>query len=163
MTAAEGYIADLFSALRERATDAQQCTHANADHQEGRLLAFREALSMMQNHAIAFGLSLDALGMAGFDPFADRLDPAVAHFCCLCCGCRTLSEAPPGTYEICPVCFWEDDPVQAKDPTYRGGANEVSLVEARVNYQRIGATDERSREHVRSPLPSELPPTSRKV
>lgn len=34
-------------------------------------------------------------------------------------------------YDICPVCGWENDPVQLKDKTFAGGANEMSLAEAR--------------------------------
>lgn len=37
-------------------------------------------------------------------------------FVCPCCGHRTLTEKPPGTYNICQVCFWEDDPIQFKIP-----------------------------------------------
>ncbi|WP_350339842.1 CPCC family cysteine-rich protein [Pararhizobium gei] len=36
-----------------------------------------------------------------------------------------------GDYEICDVCNWEDDPVQSADVSYAGGANEISLIEAR--------------------------------
>jgi anaerobic ribonucleoside-triphosphate reductase len=39
-----------------------------------------------------------------------------------------------GSYEICPVCNWEDDPVQEEDPSYGGGANVMSLNEARKAY-----------------------------
>jgi hypothetical protein len=160
MGTAEDYVSDLFSDLRERASNAQRGTWTSADYQAGRLEAFQEVLSMMQNRAIVFELPLDVLGMAGFDPFKDRLDPAelpFTRFRCLCCGCRTLTEAPPGTFEICPVCFWEDDLVQAKDPTYRGGANEVSLAEARETYLEIGASEERFLENVRAPTPEERP------
>lgn len=24
-----------------------------------------------------------------------------------CCGYKTLTKKPPGTYEICSICFWE--------------------------------------------------------
>ena len=51
---------------------------------------------------------------------------------CPCCGQRTLSEE--GEYEICPVCLWEDDPVQSNKPTYAGGANHISLVKAREDW-----------------------------
>lgn len=44
-------------------------------------------------------------------------------FACACCGYKTLSSPAGGGYEICPVCNWEDDPVQFKDPDYKGGAN----------------------------------------
>jgi Cysteine-rich CPCC len=57
---------------------------------------------------------------------------------CPCCGYQTLEE-PPGCYDICPICFWEDDPIQRRDPWYAGGANDPSLVEAQQNYQRYGA------------------------
>jgi hypothetical protein len=36
-----------------------------------------------------------------------------------------------GAYEICSVCGWEDDPTQAADPDFRGGANRESLNAAR--------------------------------
>jgi len=51
-------------------------------------------------------------------------------FACPCCGARTLSER--NTYEICSQCNWEDDPVQSRDPDFRGGANAQSLSEARA-------------------------------
>ncbi|HDK7166210.1 hydrolase [Clostridium sporogenes] len=53
---------------------------------------------------------------------------------CVCCGNFTLSECPPGTYEICPICNWEDDEYQYNNPDYAGGANDLSLNEARKQY-----------------------------
>ncbi|WP_198674015.1 CPCC family cysteine-rich protein [Chitinophaga alhagiae] len=44
---------------------------------------------------------------------------------CPCCGYITLSER--GGYEICPICFWEDDPHQFSEPDYQGGRTGVSL------------------------------------
>lgn len=63
----------------------------------------------------------------------------MAHYFCPCCGYDTLTEEPPGTYDICRVCFWEDDPVQFKDPAYEGGANTVSLIQGRINFEKYGA------------------------
>ena len=37
-------------------------------------------------------------------------------------------------YDICPVCGWEYDPIQSKDKDYKGGANKLSLNEARKVY-----------------------------
>jgi hypothetical protein len=51
---------------------------------------------------------------------------------CPCCGKNTLNES--GRYEICPECWWEDDPVQSDDPDYAGGANRKSLKQARLDY-----------------------------
>jgi hypothetical protein len=48
---------------------------------------------------------------------------------CPCCESMVISEL--GTYEICEVCGWEDDPTQSADPNYKGGANSKSLNEAR--------------------------------
>lgn len=48
-------------------------------------------------------------------------------YTCPCCGYQTLEEEPPGTFDICSICFWEDDNVQFDDPDYEGGANEESL------------------------------------
>ncbi|MCJ7836795.1 hydrolase [Cuneatibacter sp. NSJ-177] len=50
---------------------------------------------------------------------------------CPCCGSLSLSEPPPGTFEICPICGWEDDEVQFNDPDYEGGANRLSLNQAK--------------------------------
>lgn len=55
-------------------------------------------------------------------------------FPCPCCGFLTYEE-PPGSYEICSICGWEDDPVQAANPCYAGGANSESLERAQDNFQ----------------------------
>ena len=48
---------------------------------------------------------------------------------CACCGEYTLEEK--SLFDICPVCGWEDDGVQNDDPNYDGGANHISLNEAK--------------------------------
>ncbi|MBI4955819.1 MAG: hydrolase [Myxococcales bacterium] len=80
-------------------------------------------------------------------------------FACPCCGCLTLDEAPPGTFAVCPVCDWEDDDVQCGDPSYRGGANGVSLDEARANFRAFGAVTTEAVARVRLPRPNEVPPS----
>ncbi len=76
---------------------------------------------------------------------------------CPCCGFLTLGAEPPGTFEICPVCFWEDDNVQFDDPNYEGGANEESLHEAQKAFLEIGASSEKHLKYVRKPKPDEIP------
>jgi hypothetical protein len=66
---------------------------------------------------------------------------------CPCCGYPTIEEY--GGWEICGVCFWEDDPVQLADPTRPGGANKVSLVEGQKNYAEFGACERRVLKYVR--------------
>jgi Cysteine-rich CPCC len=61
------------------------------------------------------------------------------YFVCPCCDGRTLGEA--GVWEICSACGWEDDPAQESDPNLTGGANGLSLFEARSNFSRIGYSD----------------------
>ena len=46
---------------------------------------------------------------------------------CPCCGYRTFEGAFYGSYELCPVCGWEDDAVQLANPCSDGGANKESL------------------------------------
>ncbi len=72
-------------------------------------------------------------------------------YTCPCCGYKTLEEKPPGTFEICPICFWEDDNIQFKDPDYKGGANNVSLREAQKNFVKFGASEKRFIKNVRKP------------
>lgn len=79
-----------------------------------------------------------------------------SRFPCPCCRYPTLSEQPPGTYGVCPVCDWEDDGVQFREPDYEGGANRVSLIEARRNFAAFGASDEESRSRVRVPTADEV-------
>ncbi|MBC6610622.1 hydrolase [Hymenobacter sp. BT507] len=76
---------------------------------------------------------------------------------CFCCDYFTFSEANTHTFDICPVCFWEDDRVQVANPTYAGGANTVSLLQARKNFALFGVSDPTLRQNVRSPHEDELP------
>ncbi len=39
-------------------------------------------------------------------------------------------------YEICSVCEWQNDPVQLWKPNRPGGANSMSLNEAREAYKK---------------------------
>lgn len=74
---------------------------------------------------------------------------------CPCCGFNTLDE-PPGHYDICPVCFWEDDWYQKENPNDEGGPNLVSLNQARINFIEFGACEKEMKKHTRDPLPEEM-------
>ena len=64
-------------------------------------------------------------------------------FPCPCCG-YLVFQGPPGSYEMCPVCSWEDDAVELEFATTNaGGANGISLLEAQANFAEFGACDER--------------------
>jgi len=84
-----------------------------------------------------------------------EISPESDLFPCPCCGYLTIEE--PGEWEICSVCFWEDDSVQERDPDFSGGANDLSLNQSRENFLRIGAVEERFLKDVRPPKPEEIP------
>ena len=85
------------------------------------------------------------------------------RFTCPCCGNLTFGDWP-GSYDICHVCFWEDDLVQLVDPWSRGGANAPALAEAQNTFAHCGAMEERFLKNVKGLLPSdERDPTWRKV
>lgn len=74
-------------------------------------------------------------------------------FPCPCCGRLVHEEV--GSHSICPVCCWEDDPVQLRWPGVSGGANKVSLFEAQGHYQRSGASGPWRVARVRTPRADE--------
>jgi hypothetical protein len=74
---------------------------------------------------------------------------------CPCCGYKTFSEKHYGSHDICPVCFWEDDPIQYDDPDYEGGANKVSLKQGQRNFIKFGACEKEMIKNVRKPTKEE--------
>jgi hypothetical protein len=98
---------------------------------------------------------------AWLDDAVDRIagydTPLGRRFRCPCCGFLTLQKAPPGTFALCKVCFWEDDALQFHQPDREGGANTVSLNQARENFRVHGVSEPRFRPNVRPPLPHEKP------
>lgn len=75
---------------------------------------------------------------------------------CQVCGNYTISEH--GTFNICPVCFWEDDGLYEDPDEVRDGPNEdLSLTQARRNFKEFGAVSKRLLQYVRQPEKSELP------
>lgn len=82
--------------------------------------------------------------------------PSTTKIPCPCC--RFLTLEARGWFEICPVCGWEDAGQDDRNADeYAGGPNRVTLSEARVNFAEFGASEERRRQRVRAPLPSEFP------
>ncbi|MGD9816695.1 MAG: CPCC family cysteine-rich protein [Hyphomonadaceae bacterium] len=62
-----------------------------------------------------------------------------ARRACLCCGHPTISSRS-ADYQICPECRWEDDPISYDQPDFVGGANGVSLNQARAKYRAHGSS-----------------------
>lgn len=95
------------------------------------------------------------------------------NYRCLCCGYKTLESR--GEFDICPVCFWEDDtyfnfdtdPAAGlyydQEPTAEelldipSGANHgLTLRAAKNNYRLFGACEKEMLPHVRKPKESEI-------
>ncbi|WP_221411890.1 CPCC family cysteine-rich protein [Empedobacter brevis] len=81
---------------------------------------------------------------------------ANGKYFCRCCGYNTLSEFPKGTYEICEICFWEDDAYQTENPDEEGGANGISLIQGRNNFNEFGACEFEMKKNVRKPTEKEI-------
>lgn len=77
-------------------------------------------------------------------------------FPCPCCGYLSFDQ-PPGSYEICGICFWEDDELQLEyATTLAGGANRPTLLDAQRNFLKFGACEPEMVGNVRSPGPSDI-------
>lgn len=67
---------------------------------------------------------------------------------CPCCGYATLDSG--ANYEICKICFWEDDGQDEADADENmGGPNYISLTTGRMNYLLCGASDPKDLPHCR--------------
>jgi hypothetical protein len=62
---------------------------------------------------------------------------------------------PPGSDDICMICFWEDDATQLRFPLLGDQTNFVPLAEAQRNYAKFGAIEERFAGDVRQPTDDE--------
>ena len=105
--------------------------------------------SLLRPRSMVIGMD----GFTGRRSAGRRLDPSSPKTACPCCGYLTISLLWP----TCAVCRWESDPIQDENPEYRGGANDLSLNEARESYARFGVSDLRFKDRARDPLPSEIP------
>lgn len=103
------------------------------------LLALRYAYYGVRNDYLKSQIE----GMGYFD---EVVGSAEAMLPCLCCGYKTLRSR--GSYDICKVCFWEDDGQTLLDKM--SGPNHMTLREAKANFDRYGAVDEQARSFVLS-------------
>jgi len=75
---------------------------------------------------------------------------------CPCCQKLTLRRRDRGSLEICPVCYWKDDPGQFENPMLQSRANACSLQQARENYANFGYSDRSVAQFVRRPYQNEM-------
>ena len=86
----------------------------------------QKALSVGMNDYIAKPMDMDTVMLT---------ISKVLGFKCPVCG-QYVFKSGPGSYEICPICGWEDDKAQYEDPTLAGGANHLSLKEYKKQYEK---------------------------
>lgn len=77
---------------------------------------------------------------------------------CICCGYFTLigETEEDIAWDICPVCFWEND-ISGENPGEYSGANHMTLAQGRENYKNFFACSPKMASHVRLPKVEELP------
>ena len=91
---------------------------------------------------------------------AGRDTPLGRRVMCRCCGFLTLSRY--GGYDICEVCYWEDDPTTIFEPGESPGGpgpNHISLSEGRRNFAVHGCswTSPTAKAKMRDPMAAERP------
>ena len=74
---------------------------------------------------------------------------------CQCCGYNTISSSPI-SFEICEICFWQNDAFQNENPNDSGGPNNISLIQAQKNFIQFEACQFEMIVHVRKPNKSEF-------
>jgi hypothetical protein len=60
-------------------------------------------------------------------------------YTCPCCGYKVFEQGP-GSFEICPICYWEDEAKQLRYPQ-ESGANKFSLIESQENFEKYGVSN----------------------
>lgn len=70
--------------------------------------------------------------------------PAESMYPCPCCGYDTVRSR--GQYDICVVCYWEDDGATSGDEY--SAVNHMTLSEARKNFSCIGASSRGVLKHI---------------
>ncbi len=68
-------------------------------------------------------------------------------YTCACCGYKTLDEPTGETYEICQVCWWEQNNLQQLGDTHdASGPNYVSIRDAQENFIKHGICEPRRKD-----------------
>ncbi len=76
--------------------------------------------------------------VSGLDYFQKTADVEIDPKPHPCPVCEQVIFEEGGSYDICEVCGWEDDPVQEAEPELATGANHMSLTKARQHWTEHG-------------------------
>lgn len=63
----------------------------------------------------------------------------------ICPVCKEYFFEFPDDYDICPICGWENDGLQREQKDYWGGANDLSLNEAKTVYSLLKDKETKSK------------------
>ena len=76
---------------------------------------------------------------------------------CEVCGFYTFKNIERDSFEICSVCFWEDDGYNDNPDEVRGGPNQdLSINQAKANFKKFGAYSQHVAQYTRAPRDDEL-------
>jgi len=70
-------------------------------------------------------------------------------FTCPCCGYKVFTQEP-GSFEICEICYWEDEAKLLRYPKEKG-SNDLSLIESQLNFEKHQVSEPSLKCLVRSP------------
>src|SRR5262245_51386512 len=75
---------------------------------------------------------------------------SLTKYPCPACGYLTIEN--PADWDICPICFWEDDVFYTPGEDRTSSANRgMAISEAQANFILYGAVDLKCKDHVRQP------------
>ncbi|MEP3890414.1 MAG: CPCC family cysteine-rich protein [Hellea sp.] len=95
--------------------------------------------------------ALDALGHK-----TRRLIGTLKLYACPCCGANSLTER--GEWDICPICWWEDDGTDNEEASlyFSGPNNGLQLTAARINFIEHGIYNPDRKDLLEKALPLKL-------
>lgn len=74
---------------------------------------------------------------------------------CPCCGCLTIDDYEEVIIGICEVGYWQYDETSQSNPLISIEPNKVPLIQAKDNYKKFGAVEERFIPYIRKPREDE--------
>lgn len=125
-------LADKLSNIREMAQDYQ----AVGDELWQRFNRGYEMQAWYYNYSVCFlqELAEDKNTAWAYDEYCRKVKMVFSKIKCPVCGKYQFSENDD--FDFCPVCNWQNDGVQNDNADYEGGANHMSLNQAREAYKR---------------------------
>ena len=119
-------------------------------------------ISMCANYGLATNAYLLKMVKQLNDKVCKITGVSQSGISCPCCGLQTLEERE--MYQICSVCWWEDDGQDNDDAHIdaAGGPNKVSLTQGRINYLLHGICEPKRTDLIKLHEPTEKYAVGRK-